>query len=103
MLKRVLTRVDLPRPDSPAKFISSKKINHRVSVHTNNHNVEVETLANTLAMPLVGQVGESNVSSQLAAHDVLVLSDSRGRGSSEGGWVGRRDSLDRLHDVVGVW
>lgn len=37
---------------------------------TNDHNVEVEALADTLAMPLVGQVGETDVACELPAHDV---------------------------------
>jgi hypothetical protein len=39
-------------------------------VLTNDHNVEVEALAHTLAMPLVGQVGETDVASKLPAHNV---------------------------------
>jgi len=43
---------------------------HMRFVLTNDHNVEVEALAHTLAMPLVGQVGETNVASKLPADDV---------------------------------
>lgn len=39
-------------------------------VLTNDHNVEVEAFAHTLAVPLVGQVGEANVAGELPAHDV---------------------------------
>jgi hypothetical protein len=40
---------------------------------TNNHDVEVEALAHTLAMPLVGQVREPNVACELSAHNVHVV------------------------------
>lgn len=38
---------------------------------TNNHDIEVETLAHTLAMPLVGKVGESDKARQFPANDIL--------------------------------
>lgn len=44
---------------------------------TNNHNVEVEALANTLTVPLVGKVGKANVARQLSADNVLVLNHAR--------------------------
>ena len=37
---------------------------------TNDHHVEVESLAHTLAVPLIRQVGKANVAGQLPAHDV---------------------------------
>lgn len=46
-------------------------------VLTNNHNVEVEALANTLTVPLVGKVGKANVARQLSADNVLVLNHAR--------------------------
>lgn len=57
--------------------------------HTNNHHIEVETLADTLAVPLVGQVGETDVASQLAADDVLHVVSSLGGGLG----IARSDSL----------
>lgn len=56
---------------------------------TNNHHVEVESFANTLPVPLVGQVGETNVASQLPANDVLHICC----GLSNGLGVLRADSL----------
>jgi hypothetical protein len=44
-----------------------------VSTHTDNHDVEVESLAHTLAMPLVGQVCETHVAGELSAHNVHVV------------------------------
>ena len=38
---------------------------------TNNHDVETETFSDTLAVPLVWQIGESDETSQLPAHNVL--------------------------------
>ena len=72
MLKRVLTRVDFPRPDSPEQintFYLFLDILFSRSL-TDNHDVKVEALANTLAVPLVRQVGETNVSGQLPADNV---------------------------------
>lgn len=78
---------------------------------TDNHNVEVEAFADALAVPLVGQVCESNVACKLPAHNVhvvghgscglgvlcgdrlrsLILSISHGYGLVHGVWaVGRR-------------
>ena len=37
---------------------------------TDNHNIEVEAFSHTLAMPLVGKVGKSNVAGELSAHDI---------------------------------
>jgi hypothetical protein len=66
---------------------------------TNNHNVEVETLAHTLAVPLVGEVGKSNVTSQLAAHDVLSLRGSRDRRRNQIR-IGARNSLYGLKELI---
>lgn len=47
---------------------------------TNNHDVEVEPLADTLTVPLVRKVGESNVAGKLASNNVpSILYRSRGR------------------------
>ena len=45
---------------------------------TDNHDVEVEAFADTLAVPLVGQVGKADITSQLPADDVPVVRDGRG-------------------------
>lgn len=37
---------------------------------TNDHNVEIEALADALAMPLVGQVGEADVASEFSTHNI---------------------------------
>ena len=49
-------------------------------VLTNDHNVEVEALAHTLAMPLVGQVGEPDVASKLPADNVPHVARGLGCG-----------------------
>lgn len=46
---------------------------------TNNHHIEVETLSHTLTVPLVGEVGESNIASQLSSNNVLVVSSGGDR------------------------
>jgi len=53
VLKRVLTRVDFPRPDSPL-IVSAQYVLVYPTALTNDHNVEVEALADTLAVPLIG-------------------------------------------------
>ena len=40
---------------------------------TNNHNVEVESFADTLAVPLVGQVRKTNVTGKLPANNVSAI------------------------------
>ena len=60
-----------------------------LSEHTDNHDVEVKSLADTLAVPLVGQVGETDIAGQLAADHVLHVVGSLG--DSLG--VARTDSL----------
>lgn len=52
---------------------------------TDNHNVEVEAFPDTLAMPLVWQVGESNESCQLSAHNVSHVAGSSGGDLGVGG------------------
>jgi len=64
-------------------------------VHTNNHDVEIEPLANTLAMPLVWKVGETNKPCQLSANDVPHF----GRGGRGSLGVSRGNSL-RYRGVV---
>jgi hypothetical protein len=60
-----------------------------LDVRTDNHDVKVESLADTLAVPLVGQVGETDVAGQLAANHVLHVVGSL----SDGLGVARADSL----------
>lgn len=43
---------------------------------TNDHDIEVESLADTLAVPLVGQIRETDVASQLAADDIAHVGSS---------------------------
>lgn len=45
---------------------------------THNHHIEVETLADTLTVPLVGQIGKSNVAGQLPANNILHIRSSLG-------------------------
>lgn len=47
---------------------------------TDDHHIEVEALADTLTVPLVGQVGKTDVASQLAADHILHVGGSLGRG-----------------------
>ena len=77
MLKRVLTRVDFPSPDSPMRVsVICGDSNSRT--RTDNHDVEVEALADALAMPLVGQVGETDIAGQLSSHDITHVAGSGG-------------------------
>lgn len=76
VLKRVLTRVDFPRPDSPGKVSMKFLASHQVQLLTNNHDIKIEALANTLAMPLIGQVGKSNVACELPPHNVPHITSS---------------------------
>jgi hypothetical protein len=43
---------------------------HARIVLTNDHDIEIEALAHTLAVPLIRQVCKANVAGQLPAHDV---------------------------------
>lgn len=47
---------------------------------TDNHDIEVEALADTLAVPLVGKIGETNVACQLSANDVSHVAGGLGSG-----------------------
>lgn len=74
VLNRVLTSVDLPRPDSPILLQYRYLISfEQYPKHTDNHDVEAETFPDTSAVPLVRQVGESNVTCELSADDVLHI------------------------------
>ena len=72
VLKRVLTRVDFPRPDSPIGRSASKIVRglSSRSKHTNHHDVEVEAFTDALSMPLIRKICESNVTSKFPAHNV---------------------------------
>lgn len=48
-------------------------------LRTNNHDVEIETFSNTLAMPLIGQVRKAHVLIQLPPHYVPHIARSLGR------------------------
>jgi hypothetical protein len=54
-LKRVLTKVDFPNPDSPMSVRGVWK------GHTDDHDIEIESLSHGFTMPLVGEVCESDV------------------------------------------
>ena len=43
---------------------------------TNDHDVEVEALADALAVPLVGQIGETDVAGQFPSHNVAHVAGS---------------------------
>lgn len=62
----------------------------RTSIRTDNHHIEVEALAHTLAVPLVRQVRETNITCKLPAHNVHVVCE----GSRSFG-VLRRDRMGR--------
>lgn len=68
VLNKVFTSVDFPSPDSPrlVSWVLARLENRR----TNNHDIEVESFTNTLAVPLVWQVCKPNVSSELSSHNV---------------------------------
>lgn len=120
MLNSVLTRVDFPRPDSPEIAISYSLYMTcgRVGELTNNHDIEVEALTDTLTVPLVGQVGKTDVTRQLSAHNILVLNHSArcgcrrevrtqllGRSSrfhGRGGLANRRLGRGRGRGTVGI-
>jgi len=61
----------------------------KLMILTNDHNVKVEPLANTLAMPLVWQVCKSDKASQLSTNDILHV--ACGLGCSL--WIPRCDGL----------
>lgn len=49
----------------------------RLLLLTDNHYIKVKALAHTLAVPLVGQVGETDIASQLASYNVLGVLNGR--------------------------
>lgn len=72
MLKRVLTSVDLPRPDSPeTRGLPGQLGPHEdvTTVLTDDHSSELEAFPNALPVYLVGQVGKSDVAIELFAND----------------------------------
>lgn len=80
VLKSVFTRVDLPSPDSPAGPLAIE-LQPACSevVRTDYHDIEVETLAHALAVPLVGQVREADISCEFPANNVPHVARSLGR------------------------
>ena len=67
---------------------------------THNHHIEVETLADTLTVPLVGQVGKTNVAGQLPANDILHIRSSL---SNSLGVLGAHGlSVSRAHWVTAL-
>lgn len=93
VLKRVLTSVDLPRPDSPKDMLVQPQQGNsaRGGKHTDDHNIKVEPLTDALAVPLVGKVGESNITSQFPTDNVLVVvGGSRGRSKARGRGYGHQ-------------
>lgn len=73
-----------------------------ILVRTDNHNIEVESLADTLAVPLVREVGETNVTGQLAANNILHigggLSNSLGVTRSHGLGISGAHWVAALHE-----
>jgi hypothetical protein len=71
VLKRVLTKVDLPKPDSPREDGVSREASEASGTmgRTNDHHSELETLSDTFAVYLVGEVGETNVAHEFLADD----------------------------------
>lgn len=67
---------------------------------TDNHDIEVEAFTDTLAMPLVGQVGETDVASQLAADHVLHVGGGLSCGLGIAGADGLGDT--RAHRVAAL-
>lgn len=81
--------------------MSSAHANHWGLIHTDNHDIEVETLADTLAVPLVGQVGKTNIAGKLAADDVLHIGSGLGHGLGIAGadrLGGSGDGVAALHE-----
>ena len=79
-MNSVLTKVDLPSPDSPVVFIRDKTIALVIRlIRTDYHDIEVEALANALAVPLVWQIRKTNISSELPADNVLHIIGRLGR------------------------
>lgn len=58
------------------KYITSEYDRQHILL-TNNHHIEVETFPDTLAVPLVREVGKSHIARQLSSDDILVVIDNR--------------------------
>lgn len=69
MLNKVLISVDLPSPDSPARCQQYPARALRL-IRTNNHDIEIESLSDTLPMPLIGEIGKSNISCQFSSDHI---------------------------------
>ena len=71
VLKRVLTKVDLPKPDSPREDSVRGVVmeaNGRMG-RTNDHYSELKALSHTFTVYLVGEVGKTNVAHKFLADD----------------------------------
>ena len=81
VLKRVLTKVDLPKPDSPVQrsrwlgfltFIPPGKPRPgrgTAETRTNYHHGELEALLDRLPVDLVGEVCEADIAHEFLAND----------------------------------
>ena len=73
MLKSVLTKVDLPKPDSPredqGQGEKSEVANGILMGRTDDHYGELKALPHALAMDLVWKVCETDVTHELLADD----------------------------------
>ena len=78
-MKRVLTKVDFPSPDSPI-ILSHCCLPILMWTLTNYHNVEVEPFTDTLAVPLVRQIGEAHVSCELPSNNIPHVTSRLCRG-----------------------
>lgn len=72
VLKRVFTRVDLPRPDSPdTRRKSAGATGASASKRrTDDHGGELEALPDALSVDLVGEVCETDIAHELFADNV---------------------------------
>lgn len=72
VLKRVLTKVDLPKPDSPGGEGLRERRGEgkrRMMERTDDHYGELEALPDALTMDLVGKIGKPDVSHEFLADD----------------------------------
>lgn len=59
-----------------------------VRIRTNYHDIEVESLSDTLAVPLVREVSKADIAGQLPSNDVLAVIDDRARRRGGSGGCG---------------
>lgn len=67
VLKRVLTNVDFPKPDSPEGGQGEDERSGEQRGRTDDHYGELETLPDTLAVDLVWKVRETDVTHEFLA------------------------------------